>query len=135
MSARNQDAWQRLRKDKRSAFVVLLIIAAGIAAILAFIGVLLGPSRAGDRANPLYWALLLPFAWWAAALANYTAWAVKILRSAAAIAALSVLLSLGIAANRGLNLTPWLLATLVAIPCAAIGAILFPKTLLSRTRG
>ena len=135
MSAhRNQEAWQKLRRDKRSALVVLLVIAAGIAATLALIGVLLGSSRATDRSNPIYWALLLPFAWWAASLANYTGWAVSTLRPAAIVASLVALLSLGLAANQGLALTPWIVAALIAIPSAGIGALLFPTTILSQTQ-
>ncbi len=129
---RNQEHWQKLRKDKQSALVVLLVIAAALAAILAAIGVLLGSSRNTDRANPVYWALILPFAWWAASLANYTPWAVNSLRPAALVATLIALASLAAALATQSDVTPWIIAASVAAPCAIAGAYLYPRTLLAR---
>ena len=95
------EEWQQLRKDRRSAIVVGAVIIAGLAATLALLGILLGNSRGADRSTPLFWALLLPFAWWAASLANYTPWAVRVLRPAAALFVLIAFVSLGLAAGRG----------------------------------
>ena len=129
---RNQEHWQKLRKDKRSALVVMLVIVAALAAILAAIGILLGSSRNTDRSNPLYWALILPFAWWAASLANYTPWAVNTLRTAAVVATLIALASLAAAAATQPHVTPWVVAAVIAAPCATVGAYLYPRTLLAK---
>ncbi len=126
------EARKKLRKDKRSALTVLLVIAAGIAAILALIALLLPPTHSTDRANPLYWALLLPFAWWAAALAAYAPWATRTLRPAAAIAALTTLATLATATATQPDITPWLIATGIATPSALAAASLYPKSLLAR---
>ena len=129
---RNPEVWQKLRRDKTSALTVLLVIVAGIAAILAILGLLLGPTRIHDRANPLYWALLLPFARWAASLSAYTSLAARTLRPAAAIAALTTLATLAAAHATQPDLIPWLIAACVAMPCALVGALLYPNTLLAR---
>ncbi len=129
---RNQEHWQKLRKDKRSALVVMLVIVAALVAILAAIGILLGSSRNTDRSNPLYWALILPFAWWAASLANYTPWAVNTLRIAAVVATLIALASLAAAAATQPHVTPWVFAAVIAAPCATVGACLYPRTLLAK---
>ncbi len=130
--AANPQAWQILRRDKRSALTVLLVIAAGIAALLALIALLLGPTRVHDRTSPLYWALLLPFAWWAASLAAYNPWATRTLRPAAAIAALTTLAALAAATATQPTITPWLIATTIAIPAALAAVLLYPTTLLAQ---
>lgn len=127
-----QADWQTLRKDKRCALIVLLIITAGVAAILGLIGVLLGPSRSGDRANPVYWALLLPFAWWAASLANYTPWATRHLRSAGVVAVVTAIVSLAAASRSGADQTPWLIAAGIAMGAATAGLLLYPNSLLAQ---
>ena len=124
--------WQTLRKDKRSALIVLPIITAGVAAILGLIGVLLGPSRSGDRANPMYWALLLPFAWWAESLANYTPWATRHLRSASVVAVVTAIVSLAAASRSGADQTPWLIAAGITLGAASAGLLLYPNSLLAQ---
>jgi cytochrome bd-type quinol oxidase subunit 2 len=132
VGAKNPDDWQDLRKDKRSAVVVLATIAAGMASVLALLGILLNASRAADRANPIYWVLLLPFAWWAASLANYAAWAVKTLRPANAAATLISFLCAVFAAHSTPDPTLWLVASAITVIGAFAATLLFPGSLLAR---
>ena len=124
-------AWQVLRRDKRSALVVFLVIVAGLASLLAVLGVLLHTSRPGDRASPIYWALMLPFAWWAASLANYTPWAVRVLRPACGVSVVASLIALVAAARQTAELVPWFLAMAVACSCGVTGFFLFSGSLLA----
>lgn len=125
------EAWQVLRRDKRSALVVLVVIVGGLASLLAVLGVLLHAARAADRSSPLYWALMLPFAWWAASLANYAPWAVRVLRPAAVLTIVASLLALMVAAGQTTALVPWIVAAAVAVSCGTAGVFLFPGSLLS----
>ena len=122
--------WQRLRRDKLSALVTLAVIVAGLASLLAVLGILLHPTRAADRSSPIYWVLMLPFAWWAASLASYTPWAVRTLRPAAIAFIVASLIALVLATRQNTSLTPWIVAAAVAIACAATGMALFPSSLL-----
>ena len=132
MPQKDPDVWHQLRRDKRAAFTVLLTIAAGLFAILAVIALLLPPTHSADQADAWYWALLLPFAWWAASLAAYTPWAVRTLRPAASLIALIVLIALAAAAATRPNIRPWVIAACVAAPSALAGLIIYPRTLLAR---
>ncbi len=130
-SRETEDDWQRLRRDKRSAVVVLAVIVAGLAALLAVLGICVHPTRTADRSSPLYWALMLPFAWWAASLANYTKWAVRSLRPAAVAAIFGSLLALALALYQNATPMPWLIAAVVATSGGAAGLWLFSGSLLS----
>ncbi len=126
---RNQEHWQKLRKDKRSALVVMLVIVAALAAILAAIGILLGSSQNTDRSNPLYWAAFRLVGRFAGQL---HALAVNTLRTAAVVATLIALASLAAAAATQPHVTPWVVAAVIAAPCATVGAYLYPRTLLAK---
>lgn len=134
-SVNDRTAWQRLRKDVRSSVAVLAIVLAGLAALLSLFWALLEYSRATDRSTPLYWVLLLPFAWWAASVASFTPWALRLVRPAAMVfivlAAVTVWLAL-------LDGSGWLLslgAAAVAVVGSGVGLLLYPGSLVATTRG
>ena len=62
--------WTRLRVDRPSALAVGLVLVACIASLLGVLAMVTDAPMHG-RASPLYWLLMLPFAWWAASLAAY----------------------------------------------------------------
>lgn len=78
-SRRDSEYWQRLRRDKASNFAAGAVVFAVIFALLAWIGLLVPGSQMQARANPLYWAILLPFGYWGGTLGRFTPWAVKLM--------------------------------------------------------
>lgn len=80
MLRRDNAYWQRLCGDRPSTATALLAIASGVAAIVALVVLVVGGSQMQARGNPLYWALLVPFAWWGSSLAYYEPWAVRLLK-------------------------------------------------------
>jgi hypothetical protein len=69
---RDADYRKRLKRDRRSAVVVLSAIAAVLVAIVAwFLIAFTNDTVADTRAAPAYWIVMLPFAYWAVQLASY----------------------------------------------------------------
>lgn len=78
MPRQDQEYWQRLRVDKRSGIAALLSAAAAICTALNILMATIGPiSQAASRANPAYWLVFLPMAWWVVQLVNYEPLAVR----------------------------------------------------------
>ena len=113
--------WQRLRKDSPSSWAAGLAVVASAAALLAAIGLLVPGTPTQARANPLYWALLLPFAWWGSGLAAFEPRAVRLLAPFTYAAPIIALCCLLIAQSRGLAWTPWAVATVASV-LAAVGS-------------
>jgi hypothetical protein len=74
---RDQDYWQRLRKDRRSNWAAGFAGLATIAATVSLIGLLVEGSQYQARGNPLYWALMLPVVWWLSELGGFEQRAVR----------------------------------------------------------
>jgi len=77
MVRQDQQYWQRLRKDRRSNFAVLLTVVALVAASVSLTTVVAPGSQYEARINPLYWLILLPVAWWVSSLAAFEPKAVR----------------------------------------------------------
>lgn len=71
VTRRDQAYWQRLRRDKPSGFAALAAVGSCGLVLVEVIDLVLPGSQGMHRATPLYWALLIPFAWWAINLVNY----------------------------------------------------------------
>ena len=77
MIRRDQDYWQRLRKDKRSNWAAGFAAVAGISATVSLIGLLVTGSQYQARENPFYWLLMLPVIWWLSGLGRFEPRAVR----------------------------------------------------------
>ena len=82
MVIEDQEYWQRLRKDKRTAWAVGMV---ALCALLARVGlgVILVPGPQHQaRGNPLYLLLMAPLVWWGSSLAWYEEKAARLIRPA-----------------------------------------------------
>jgi len=70
---RDQEYWQRLRKDPRSNWAAGLAAIATLAATVSLVALLVQGTHYQARGNPLYWALMLPAAWWVSGLTGFEA--------------------------------------------------------------
>lgn len=135
MSRSSLDAqayWQRLRKDGASNLAGGALILAAIAATLEILDVLLAPSRGTDRTNPLYWALLLPVAWWGTAISSFSPWAARTMRPAAIVIPLVCVVVLLFVIQSGGALALTLVALLIAVAGSGICLLSLPRSLLQR---
>jgi hypothetical protein len=113
--------WARLRKDRPSNWATGLAVVAALAAVLAILGLAVPGAQAESRANPLYWVILLPLAWWGSGVAAFEPRPVRLLAVvtyAAPIVAITCLI-IAIAQDRGWLI--WLAAVVISI-AAAIGS-------------
>ncbi|MDZ5650421.1 hypothetical protein [Nitrospirillum sp. BR 11828] len=127
------DYWQRLRKDRLSNAAAIAAVLAMAAALLSWLNVLFTGPLPQTRGNPLYWALMIPCAWWASDLTRFRPGAVIVMRLMFILAPL-----LASAALLQMNNTrpdeivaP---AVLFALACttAAAGALCYRRSLLRR---
>ena len=86
MRRRDNDYWQRLRKDRRSNAAAIVAALAVLAATMIVISVTVDASVAESRANPLYWLLMLPGIWWGTGLMSFEPRAVRLWKPALAVA-------------------------------------------------
>jgi hypothetical protein len=91
----------RLKRDRRSAVVILSAIAAMLIAVVTWLLLLSHVSAAERHREPVYWVLMLPLAFWAVQLAYYTPWTLRWLRVAQTAAPISTGLGVGWAAWTG----------------------------------
>jgi hypothetical protein len=102
----------RLKRDRRSAVVILSAIAAMLTAVVIWLLLLSDKSPAGTRGQPVYWMLMVPLAFWAIQLASYTPWTLRRLRVAQTAAPILAGLGVGAAAWTG---SPALTVTAVGL--------------------
>ena len=123
--------WTRLRVDRSSALAVGLILEACIAALLGVLALVVDAPMHG-RASPLYWLLMLPFAWWAASLAAYEPGATKGLRPAILLAPTLACGALGVAWMQGRDVRLWCLSAVAACVGAGLGFFFYQRSLLKQ---
>lgn len=132
MSRNDQVYWQRLRKDRASNLAAGLTVIAGLIALVALAGLLIPGSQADARANPLYWALLIPFGWWGSSLGAFEAWAVRLLYPSLVAWTLIAATALAGAWRQAQNPTLWAAALAVSVLCSIGAAFLYRNSLLRR---
>ncbi|WP_260597053.1 hypothetical protein [Sphingomonas endolithica] len=96
MIRRDPIYWQRLRKDRRSGIAGILTAIALVAATVSVSMILVSGSQYEARANPLYWALMLPMAWWVNGLTAFEPFYVRSWKAVLALACLASGASLAI---------------------------------------
>lgn len=111
---------------------MLCALIACLAALLCVLVLLVPGPHYAARANPFYWLLLLPFAWWANGVAAYEAGPLRTLRPALALAIVVALASIAAAVALGLDPAPWIIAASITILFAAASQIVYRGSLLAR---
>ncbi len=109
-----------------------MAIIAVLAASLALIGLIVSGGQAETRANPIYWLILLPVAWWGGGLSGFGARQVRLMVPAMVAAPILAALCLVIAAGRAEAVTPWVIATIVAAVAAIVSRLFYDRSLLKR---
>lgn len=131
ISYRNSEYWQRLRRDLRSNGAAGAAALAMIFCVLPWIHILVPGNQFQTRANPLYWMLMLPGAYWFANLIRFKPWAVVIMRSMYVLAPFAAggALAYTAAVSPADNGPP---AVLLALSCIAsiVGYLLYRRSLL-----
>jgi hypothetical protein len=123
---------RRLRQDRAANVAILAGLVAGLAALLAWMGLLLAPDRAGDHANPAYWSIMLPLVIWGSSAAYFEPWALRLLRPVLLLAPLSAALALWDASGRaGSPIALWSAAFAVSVTAALIGWLAYGRSLLA----
>jgi hypothetical protein len=116
------DLRRRLRKDRQASIAVLAGCAAGLAAVLAWMGVLLPADRAVNRIDPLYWLMVAPLVAWALAATGFAPWALRLLRPILIVAPLAAAAALVWALLCAqVSIMPWVLAAIAAAAAGALG--------------
>lgn len=127
------DHWQRLRKDRLSNAAAIAAVLAMAAALLSWLNVLFTGPLPQTHGNPLYWALMIPCAWWASDLTRFRPGAVIVMRLMFILAPL--LASIALLQSKDTRpdaiLAPAVLFAL-AYTMAAAGALCYRRSLLRR---
>ncbi|TWB43281.1 hypothetical protein [Nitrospirillum pindoramense] len=127
------DHWQRLRKDRLSNAAAIAAVLSMVAALLSWLNVLFTGPLPQTRGNPLYWALMIPCAWWASDLTRFRPGAVIVMRFMFIMAPLlaSITLLQSEDTRPDSILAP---AILFALACtmATVGALCYRRSLLRR---
>ena len=126
--------WARLRRDRPSSWAAGLAFVAVLMAALSIMGLAIGGAQAESRADPLYWAVLLPVAWSGAELASFEPRPVRHLAAVTVAAPLVAAAPAAVALAQGRDATLWLIATALAI-AAAVGSRLAWRRSLLRLEG
>ena len=108
------------------------MIASGVCAVVALVAIVVGGSQMQARANPLYWLLLVPFAWWGSSLAYYEPWAVRLFGPVLIGSPLLATAVFVAAYRQGENVTPSVVALAVSIMCSVGAAWAYRGSLLRR---
>ena len=132
MSRRDQAYWQRLRKDRRSNLAVIFGIVAGLVSLVALIGLLIPGSQAASRGSPLYWALLIPFAWWGSSLGGFEPRAMRLFTPSLLLWPFVAAASLAKAWSDGEGSTAWVIALIACSACSIGAAWLYRGSVLQR---
>lgn len=122
--------WARLRKDQPSNWAVGLAIVAVLAAALAILGLAVPGAQAESRANPLYWAILLPMAWWGSGVAAFEPRPVRILAVVTYAAPVVAAICLFTAVARDRGWTIWLASAVIATAAATGSRLAYGRSLL-----
>ncbi len=117
-----RESLARLKRDRRSAVVVLCTIAAGLLSVVVWILFLSDDAVSLTRSKAVYWALMAPFAYWAVELAAYSRWPLRWFRTAQATAP--------IVCGAG-----WIAAAIIGSPATAVSAALFGACVLATVVG
>lgn len=132
MRRRDDAYWQRLRRDRRSNIAALLAILAALAATLSVVALAVPGSHADSRGSPLYWALMLPMAWWGSGLTTFAPRYVRVWKPVLALAVLAAGASLLLALRREAGWGIWAAAFGVTLAAAAGSLALLRGSLLAR---
>ncbi len=89
-------------------------------------------NREQTRANPLYWLVLLPVAWWAAELSAFEPGSVRAMKLLTVIAPATALLCLLIAVSLEENWVLWLTSFIVSGVTAFGSRMAYRDSLLQR---
>jgi peptidoglycan/LPS O-acetylase OafA/YrhL len=109
-----------------------MAILAVLAATLALLGLAVTGGQAEARANPVYWLILAPVAWWGGGLSGFGARQVRLMMPAIVVAPLLAVVCLTIAYTRGETITLWVVATVVTIIAALACRAFYDRSLLKR---
>ena len=132
MIRRDQDYWQRLRKDHRSNAAVLLAGLATMVAAVSMTMVIVPGTHYGTRANPLYWLILVPVAWWVSSLAAFEPGAVRSWRTVLIVVGIAATACLAMAITSGQDVMLTVIAFLVTMTSAAGSLFLRRGSLVAR---
>ena len=91
-------------------------------------------SRRGVRGarKSAYWLLPLPLIWWAMKIARYERGALRFIRHTQVASPILAAGLVGVVAIQSGSITPFVIATLVALVCAAAGWVLYSDSMLQR---
>ncbi len=122
----------RLCQDQAANIASLAGLVAGLAATLAWMGILLEPNRAADRATPVYWLIMLPLVFWGSSAIRFELWALRLLRPVLLLAPIFAALALWDAPGRPTSsLAPWLASLAVSATAALVGWLAYGRSLLA----
>lgn len=128
---RDQDYWQRLRKDRRSNWAAGFAGVATIVATVSLIGLLVEGSQYQTRGNPLYWALMLPTVWWLSGLGGFEPRAVRWWKPALLLSVVIAAIALGVAVA-GADWAPEAVGFVITLLSAATSLNLLRGSLVAR---
>jgi hypothetical protein len=126
----------RLKRDRRSAVVVLCTIMAALFSVVVWILFLSDDTVALTHGNAVYWALMAPFAYWAVQLAAYSPWPLRWFRTAQAAA--PIVCCAGLIAAGMIHSPGTAVSAVLCAACAlatAVGAFAYHGSLLQSLRG
>ncbi len=132
MRRRDNDYWQRLRKDRRSNAAAICGAIAALAATMTVISVTVDGGVAESRANPLYWLLMLPMAWWVTGLTSFEPRAVRAWKPALATACAVGLMAAALTMRAADNWTAQTVACAVTLIAATASLLLYRGSLVQR---
>ena len=132
MRRRDNAYWQRLRRDRRSNVAAVLAILAALAATLSVVALAVPGSHAASRGNPLYWALMLPMAWWGSGLTTFSPRAVRLWKPVLALSVLAAGTSLLAALRQEADWAIWAVAFGITLAAAAGSLALLRGSLVAR---
>ncbi len=135
MSRAHQDRayWQRLSRDAPTAIAVGGALVACGAACLGLIALLMpGGPQISHRSNPIYWAILIPYAWWGSSLGFFQPRAARTLVPALFVGPIVAAICLGAALSRDTRPTTFIVVLIVALVSAGAGALSYPRSMLKR---
>lgn len=132
MKRRDNDYWQRLRKDTRSNAAALLAALAALAGTLTVISLTVSGTHYELRANPLYWLLLAPMLWWVTGLTSFEPRHVRLWKPALAVACGASVIAAVIAMRAEGSWTGQTVACAVTLIAAAASLLLHRGSLVQR---
>lgn len=132
MVRNDREYWARLRVDKRSNWAGGLALIAVLSASVSIVGMAVGGPPGLARANPIYWLVFLPTAWWGSGLMGFEADKVRLMPPLTYAAPLVAFLCLIIAALQGTDWSAPLVASIIAFVAAVGSRVAYRGSLLQR---